>query len=168
MLKFKELWVLGHRIKPILCSGDFDVVEGITEYGVDEPPMHSHTKYSEFFYILEGGLKFRLDDNEVVIKQGESLDIPINIPHTFHNPSSTPCRWLNIHSPKGYMTFFTDMGVSTDQVMAKEISVSKDSIIKLLSRASFYDMQFKKNATPSNEKKNHLPGSKDPAGPEEQ
>ncbi len=144
MINFKELWVLGHRIKPVLSSGDFDIVEGESEYGVAGLPLHSHSKYSEFFYLMEGELLFQLDQTEVLVKQGESLDIPVNIRHSFKNPSPKTSRWLNIHSPKGYMLFYTDMGISSDQEMSKENSLSEASITKLLSRATYYDMHLDK------------------------
>src|SRR5262249_7901219 len=43
-------------------------------------PLHSH--YNEqLTYILEGALKFWIDGKEIVVRAGEVLTIPRNMPH---------------------------------------------------------------------------------------
>ena len=43
-------------------------------------PEHSHVN-EQVTYILEGALKFWIDGKEVVVKAGEVLTIPSNMPH---------------------------------------------------------------------------------------
>jgi unsaturated pyranuronate lyase len=43
-------------------------------------PLHSHHN-EQITYILEGALKFVLEDKEVVVRPGEVLCIPPNVPH---------------------------------------------------------------------------------------
>jgi quercetin dioxygenase-like cupin family protein len=43
-------------------------------------PLHSHHN-EQVTYILEGALKFGLNDEEVVVRAGEVLCIPPNVPH---------------------------------------------------------------------------------------
>jgi quercetin dioxygenase-like cupin family protein len=43
-------------------------------------PEHSHEN-EQVTYILEGALKFRIDGREIVVKAGEVLCIPSNMPH---------------------------------------------------------------------------------------
>lgn len=43
-------------------------------------PEHSHIN-EQVTYILEGALKFRIDGKEIVVKAGEVLTIPPNMPH---------------------------------------------------------------------------------------
>jgi quercetin dioxygenase-like cupin family protein len=43
-------------------------------------PRHSHHN-EQVTYILEGALKFDLNDQEVVVRAGEVLCIPPNVPH---------------------------------------------------------------------------------------
>jgi quercetin dioxygenase-like cupin family protein len=43
-------------------------------------PRHSHHN-EQVTYILEGALKFELNDQEVVVRAGEVLGIPPNVPH---------------------------------------------------------------------------------------
>ena len=43
-------------------------------------PEHSHVN-EQFTYILEGALKFWIDGKEIVVRAGEVLTIPPNVPH---------------------------------------------------------------------------------------
>jgi quercetin dioxygenase-like cupin family protein len=43
-------------------------------------PLHSHHN-EQISYILEGALKFVLENKEVIVKAGEVLCIPPNVPH---------------------------------------------------------------------------------------
>lgn len=44
-------------------------------------PLHSHEN-EQITYILEGALKFSLQGKEVVVRAGEILVIPSNVPHS--------------------------------------------------------------------------------------
>jgi quercetin dioxygenase-like cupin family protein len=43
-------------------------------------PLHSHVN-EQISYILEGALQFRIDGREIVVRSGEVLCIPPNMPH---------------------------------------------------------------------------------------
>jgi quercetin dioxygenase-like cupin family protein len=43
-------------------------------------PLHHHHN-EQVTYILEGALKFSIDGKEIVVKAGEVLCIPANMPH---------------------------------------------------------------------------------------
>ena len=43
-------------------------------------PEHQHQS-EQLTYILEGALKFELEGREVVVRKGEVLHIPSNVPH---------------------------------------------------------------------------------------
>jgi len=43
-------------------------------------PEHSHAN-EQLTYILEGALKFWIDGKEIVVRSGETLCIPSNLPH---------------------------------------------------------------------------------------
>jgi quercetin dioxygenase-like cupin family protein len=44
-------------------------------------PLHSHEN-EQITYILEGALKFSLQGKEIVVRAGEILVIPSNLPHS--------------------------------------------------------------------------------------
>jgi quercetin dioxygenase-like cupin family protein len=43
-------------------------------------PRHSH-RSEQFSYILSGALKFKFDDSEIVLRAGDIVLIPANVPH---------------------------------------------------------------------------------------
>jgi quercetin dioxygenase-like cupin family protein len=43
-------------------------------------PLHHHSN-EQMTYILEGSLKFAIDGKEIIVKAGEVLCIPPNMPH---------------------------------------------------------------------------------------
>ncbi|HUQ95739.1 MAG TPA: cupin domain-containing protein [Bryobacteraceae bacterium] len=44
-------------------------------------PQHSHVS-EQITYILEGALEFQLDGQTVLVRKGEVLHIPSNVPHS--------------------------------------------------------------------------------------
>lgn len=137
-----ELICLGHKMKVFNPSGNYDMIEGTTFPNVPGPPPHYHTKLSESFYVLEGRLEFNVDGNTIVVQTGGSIDLAPNTVHTFKNLEETPCRWLNIHSPKGFLSFFEEFGIEASEENAFEKSVDEQLIQDVLQRAASFDMHL--------------------------
>jgi len=74
------------------------------------PPPHRHD-FEETFTLLEGELDFVFRGAEQVVRAGETINIPANAPHQFHNSSTRPARMLCICSPAGQEEFFMEIGV---------------------------------------------------------
>lgn len=136
----KEIWVLGHKIIPQTVSGDYDMVIGETPPNVPGPPPHFHSALNELFLVLEGELEFNINGERRVVKKGESVDFAPNSIHTFRNASDIPCKWLNIHSPKGFLSFFEKFGVEATQKNAMKKSTDESLIQKVMQDAANYDM----------------------------
>jgi mannose-6-phosphate isomerase-like protein (cupin superfamily) len=66
------------------------------------PLPHRHD-FEESFILLEGA--------KSIIKAGDTVNIPANAPHQFHNASSKAVRLLCICSPSGQEDFFLAVGV---------------------------------------------------------
>ena len=122
-----EIWVLGHKITKHNPSGNFDMVEGFTPANVQGPPPHYHAGFSELFVVLEGTMEFMVNGEMIKAETGDAVDLPPNTIHTFNNAGDTPCRWLNIHSPKGFLSFFERFGVDTNHEEAFEKSLDDKS-----------------------------------------
>ncbi len=73
------------------------------------PPPHRHD-FEETFTILEGELEATFRGSKRSVKAGETIHIPANAPHQFHNSSSEPVRMLCICSPAGQEEFFLELG----------------------------------------------------------
>jgi len=68
------------------------VIEHWLPYG-DSPPLHVHRNEDEVFHVLEGRMRFRLGDQEVVAGAGETLIAPQGVPHSFRveDPAGAHC-----------------------------------------------------------------------------
>ncbi len=143
MKKEQEFWVLGHKISPFDVSGNYDMVVGETPPNVPGPPPHYHKSYNEVFMVLEGEMEFVVNGNLKTFKKGEAVDLPPNTVHTFANKSDELCRWLNIHSPKGFLSFFKEMGIPANESNAMIKSADESIIKKVMERAAGFDMHIK-------------------------
>jgi quercetin dioxygenase-like cupin family protein len=73
------------------------------------PPPHRHD-FEETFILLDGELQATFRGEKRIVRAGESIHIPANAPHQFHNVSSKPVRMLCICSPAGQEEFFKELG----------------------------------------------------------
>lgn len=74
------------------------------------PPPHRHD-FEETFILLEGTMEATFRGKKLTVNGGETLHVPSNAPHQFHNVSSEPVRMLCICSPAGQENFFMEVGV---------------------------------------------------------
>jgi quercetin dioxygenase-like cupin family protein len=74
------------------------------------PPRHRHD-FEETFILLGGEIEATFRGVKAVVKAGETVHIPSNAPHQFHNASGQPARLLCICSPAGQEEFFATVGV---------------------------------------------------------
>ena len=95
-------WVLGHKVTLYDTTGDYDLMMADTPPHVTGPPPHVHHNYKESFLIVEGEMEFMVNGEFKILKAGEAFDVPPETLHTFKNKSDKPCKWVNIHSPKGF------------------------------------------------------------------
>ena len=74
------------------------------------PPPHRHD-FEETFIVLEGEMEATFRGKKSTVHAGETVNIPANAPHRFHNASDRPVRMLCICSPSGQEKFFVEVGV---------------------------------------------------------
>lgn len=133
-------WVLGHKVTCYPTTGDYDLMMAETPPNMQGPPPHLHNRFKEVFLITEGEMEFFVNGVTKILKAGDSIDIPPNTVHTFKNISNQTCKWVNIHSPKGFVKFFETVGVDSHEKNALEKSVSDQRIQEVINTASDYDM----------------------------
>ena len=75
------------------------------------PAPHRHD-FEESFILLEGQIEATFRGQKSTIKAGQTLHIPANAPHEFHNTSDQKVRLLCICSPSGQEEFFAQVGVA--------------------------------------------------------
>ncbi|MCC6428864.1 MAG: cupin domain-containing protein [Phycisphaerales bacterium] len=81
-------------------GGQCTVFEAITPPGVG-PPLHSHEREDEYFYIIEGTVKFSVNGQIHVGSAGTFLLAPRGSIHTFMNAGPKPSRMLIWVTPAG-------------------------------------------------------------------
>ena len=74
------------------------------------PPPHRHD-FEETFILLDGELQATFRGEKRIVRVGETIHIPANAPHQFHNTSLKPVRMLCICSPAGQEEFFKEVGI---------------------------------------------------------
>lgn len=74
------------------------------------PPPHRHD-FEETFIMLEGEMEATFRGQKSRVRAGDTINIPANAPHQFHNSSAGPVRMLCICSPAGQENFFLEVGV---------------------------------------------------------
>ncbi|MGB8190291.1 MAG: cupin domain-containing protein [Chitinophagaceae bacterium] len=73
----------------------------------NEPPAHTHTREDEFYYILNGSMKFTVGNEVLTAHAGECIFLPMNVPHAFEvlSAKAEVLMWM---SPAGLDQWFWD------------------------------------------------------------
>jgi len=91
-------------------GGTFFLSDSVIAPGFPGPPLHTHEKLHDMFYVLEGTLTLRVRDDEIMAEPGTFACIPPGTPHTFSNRSDEPVRFLNLNTPGGWENYMRDLG----------------------------------------------------------
>lgn len=70
------------------------------------PPTHIHRVENEWFYVLEGDMKFQVASDLFRVSSGGCVFAPRMVPHVFQNVGQTPARILALAVPAGRMEAF--------------------------------------------------------------
>jgi mannose-6-phosphate isomerase-like protein (cupin superfamily) len=90
-------------------NGRFCVIEMHVPPG-GGPPPHRH-EFEETFILLDGEMQITFRGQKSTLHAGDTVNVPSNAPHQFHNASSKPVRMICICSPAGNDEFFLEVGV---------------------------------------------------------
>jgi quercetin dioxygenase-like cupin family protein len=74
------LEVMSDMISRKIVTGDKAMVAQVFLKKDAVVPEHHHES-EQITYILEGALKFEIEGKEIVVRKGEVLSIPSNVPH---------------------------------------------------------------------------------------
>ncbi len=109
----EQLTIGANVIRILVSSEDSDGRVAVIEYhvpaGFPGPPVHIHPSFDEHFYVVEGELELRLEDDVIRAEAGGSLYVRGDRPHTFSNPTGEVARMLLTATPGGFERFFRDM-----------------------------------------------------------
>src|SRR5499433_3721152 len=68
-------------------------------------PRHTHTREDEVYFVLAGELEVTVGDETFVLRPGDTLLAPRDIPHELRNSSKTTNHYLLVFSPSGFEEF---------------------------------------------------------------
>ena len=68
-------------------------------------PRHTHTREDEVYFVRAGELKVTVGENVFVLRPGDTLLAPRDIPHELRNSGSTTNHYLLVFSPSGFEQF---------------------------------------------------------------
>lgn len=87
------------------ANGTFTALENIVA-SKQGPPLHIHIREDEMYYILDGHLRFKADEQLLDAPTGSFVFIPRGTPHCFQNIGDAPARILVMFTPAGMERFF--------------------------------------------------------------
>ncbi len=102
-----EVWFFGGsthvRASGQSTGGALFMVEQQAEPGVGSP-YHVHHDEDEYFYILEGRVRFVSGGQQWIAEAGTFAFLPRDIPHGFEVLGDTPARFLLMTTPGRFST----------------------------------------------------------------
>ena len=106
------------------------------------PPPHRHD-FEEMFTILDGEVQFTFRGEDVIVRAGETINIPANAPHFFHNVSSATVRMLCMCSPAGQEQFFAATGDLVPDRTSPPPNLNEEEKAERVSRAKELAPQYR-------------------------
>jgi mannose-6-phosphate isomerase-like protein (cupin superfamily) len=141
----RSLWVIGHRVTPITCAGRVVTLEVATPPEMPGPPPHYHQDCTECFYVTAGTLGVMRDGEWLSLGVGEHVEVPPGVVHTFRNDSTDEVRTLTAFEPMGFEAFFTEFGYDISEPGSFEVSLSDDSIRRVVEGCGQFGMIIQPN-----------------------
>jgi len=68
-------------------------------------PRHTHTREDEVYFVLAGELEVTVEEKIFVLRPGDTLLAPRDIPHALRNCGNITNHYLLIFSPSGFEEF---------------------------------------------------------------
>ena len=114
-------WVFGElytmKITAAETSGALAVVETVTS-PQSGPPLHTHSREDESFYILDGRFLFTVGDQTFEVGPGSFVFGPRGVQHGYRNISALPAHKLVMITPGGFENFLREIGERATQRIA--------------------------------------------------
>jgi quercetin dioxygenase-like cupin family protein len=111
-------------------------------------PRHTHTREDQGCYILAGELEVIVGEEVFILKAGDTLMAPRDVPHQLRNSGSTENHYLLIFSPPDFECFLKETAVPAPdnavapterQLRAEDPSIAIRNVHEL---AADYGIQF--------------------------
>ena len=68
-------------------------------------PRHTHTREDEVYFVLAGELEATIGEDVFVLRPGDTLLAPRDVPHQLRNSGNSENHFLLVFSPSGFEEF---------------------------------------------------------------
>lgn len=108
----RRLWFLDQLFTYRATAADTDGAEALMEIlappGAIAPP-HVHSREDEWFLVLEGRMRIRVGDRELVAGPGGFVHCPRGVPHAYVTEGPGTTRVIGAVRPAGFEAFFGEV-----------------------------------------------------------
>ena len=66
------------------------------------PKENEHAYSEQVLYVTEGELHAEVGEREFLMRAGDSVIVPQNVPHRFDNRGAKPAVTFNVYAPQAY------------------------------------------------------------------
>jgi quercetin dioxygenase-like cupin family protein len=98
------------------------------------PGQHRHD-FEETFIMLGGEMEVTFRGKKSTVHAGDTINVPSNAPHQFHNASSEAVRMICICSPAGNDRFFLEVGVPVATRTTPPPRLDEKQMVEFLEKA---------------------------------
>lgn len=121
-------------------GGAFALLEALMLPG-GGPPPHTHTREDEWFFVLDGAVRFTLDDRPFDAARGAYVFAPRHRRHALRNAGPVPARMLVHVAPAGFDRFIEQVGTPLEPGNRPDAPTIPD-LEKLLAIAPQYGIEI--------------------------
>jgi len=105
-------------------------------------PRHTHTREDEAYYVLSGELEFIVGDEVFVLRAGDTLIAPRDIPHQLRNSGDVENHYLIMFSPSGFEGFLKATAVPAPDNAVAPTEPPAVAVRNVHELAASYGIQF--------------------------
>jgi quercetin dioxygenase-like cupin family protein len=96
------------KIRSADTGEKYEIIESTLPPGFDSPP-HVHERMEQVFYVLEGEVEFKLDEQTVRARAGALVRVPTGVAHAFSNPTKVWGKVLQVHTSGALEKMFEEL-----------------------------------------------------------
>jgi quercetin dioxygenase-like cupin family protein len=109
----RTVWFLGQpleiKVTGEQTGGAYAVTEAIAAPGFGPAP-HTHRREAEGVYVIEGELRFTVDESQIEGPAGTFVHIPKGSTHSWTSVGPEPAKVLTTYTPAGFEKLFETLG----------------------------------------------------------
>jgi quercetin dioxygenase-like cupin family protein len=105
-------------------------------------PRHTHTREDEVYFVLAGELEATVGEKTIVLRTGDTLLAPRDIPHQLRNSGDTTNHFLLVFSPSGFEEFMMATAVPAPDNAVAPTEPPAEAVRNVFELATDYGIVF--------------------------